>query len=142
MRIHYFHSCLLLCAVILTISGCDSRTHTPAKISSPLGQNPTKERPVGPTGQVIDPSKKKVIVVSAPRQSENKDEHLSALKTEHAKKGKQLTTLIGSYSKNIDNTEEKDKIASEMAKNLAVYKRQSLELYKAQQLSPKTGQAN
>jgi len=142
MKSHYFYSYLLLCTVILTMSGCDSRTQVSAKPSNAQEANATKQRPPGVTGQRIDPSKKKVVIVSTSSKSKNRVEQLSVLKTEHAKTGKQLATLIGSYSKNIDNTEEKNKIASEMAKNLQVYKRQSLELYKEQQLSAKTEQAN
>ena len=131
---NHHNTALALGIALLLMGGCDSGSHSHAKVKVNIPQEKAAAdtRPLGANGLAIDPTKKKVIVVNAPSYGHGVDKKIAGLKAQHAKTGEKLTKMIGKYSRNIGNSASSAKIAAEMDKDLEVYKRQSLELYKTQ----------
>jgi hypothetical protein len=123
-------------AFLLVLAGCGKSPDEGAKQTRVKVEEPSVDGGLKPSGRpeapLIDPQKKKVVVLAAPSAPQLASRQEAQLATEQDKTELQIHELMDSYSNNLGNPASKAKYEEQIGQQLETYKRQSLQLYKMQ----------
>ena len=122
--------------LVMGLAGCGPGATDQQGAADALPAIAGEEHQVGATGIPIDPSQKKVVVVTPPGSARTPQQQMSELQAQNARTEARIATGMKTYSGNLGNAEARDRVASGMNDDLEAYKKQSLELYKLQQQMP------